>query len=410
MVAELYRATEVAAAHVAELTALTEPPVTALTRVVDRAGWIDVNVGGMRRVMAPIIDKLSEANTLGRVGEAVGGRVTGVQAGAVIGFLSGKVLGQFEFFDRPAGSCMLVAPNLVAVERQLDVDPSDFRLWVCLHEVTHRVQFTAVPWMRQHMLDEVQALSDTVDTDPDALRQRVSDALGELAKVAARAGRRRRRGLISVLATPEQRAVLDRVTAFMSVVEGHAEYVMNAVSPTVIPTQPVIEARFAQRRQRRQPARPAAAQAARPRRQDPPVRRRVGVRARGRRPGRARRLQRHLDGPRRPCRPRPRSPTRPPGSTASTADTAPMSGPHPAVAAIRRAVRESPARPTARCSSPARAAPTRSRWPPRWPSRRRGPGSRPAWSPSTTACSPDRPSRRAGSPRSATSSASTRCT
>ncbi len=246
MVDELYRSTAVAAEHVAELTALTEPPVTAITRVVDRDGWIDVNVGGMRRVMAPIVDKLASANTLGPIGESVGGRVTGVQAGAVIGFLSGKVLGQFEFFDREGGQLMLVAPNLVSVERQLDVNPSDFRLWVCLHEVTHRVQFTAVPWMRQHMLDEVQALSDTVDADPNALRQRLTDALGELSKVAR--GQGDGAGLISVLATPEQRAVLERVTAFMSVVEGHAEYVMNAVSPSVIPSQPIIEARFAQRR------------------------------------------------------------------------------------------------------------------------------------------------------------------
>jgi coenzyme F420 biosynthesis associated uncharacterized protein len=246
VVDELYRATDTAAAHVAELTGLTEPPVTALTRVVDRAGWIDVNVAGMQTVMSPIIDKLGASNSIGRVGEAVGGRVTGVQAGAIIGFLSGKVLGQFEFFDRQDGQLLLVAPNLVAVERQLDVNPSDFRLWVCLHEVTHRVQFTAVPWMRQHMLDEVKALSDTVDADPDALRQRVNDAIGELAKVVR--GQGDGAGLVSVLATPEQRAVLDRVTAFMSVVEGHAEYVMNAVSPTVIPTQPVIEARFAQRR------------------------------------------------------------------------------------------------------------------------------------------------------------------
>jgi coenzyme F420 biosynthesis associated uncharacterized protein len=164
----------------------------------------------------------------------------------VIGFLSGKVLGQFEFFDNDGGQLLLIAPNMVAVERQLEVDPSDFRLWVCLHEVTHRVQFTAVPWLRQHMLDEVSALSETVETDPNVLRQRVSDALGELVKVAR--GQGDGSGLLSVLASPEQRVVLDRVTAFMSLVEGHAEYVMNAVSPTVIPSQPLIEARFARRR------------------------------------------------------------------------------------------------------------------------------------------------------------------
>ncbi|MDT4959793.1 MAG: hypothetical protein QOD31_3592, partial [Pseudonocardiales bacterium] len=159
-----------------------------------------------------------------------------------------KVLGQFEFFDRPGGQLLLVAPNMVAVERQLKVDPSDFRLWVCLHEVTHRVQFTAVPWLRQHMLDEVAALTDAVETDPAAMRRRLSGAVSELVKVIR--GQGDGSGVMAVIATPEQRAILDRVTAFMSLVEGHAEYVMNAVSPDVIPSQEAIEKRFAQRRRR----------------------------------------------------------------------------------------------------------------------------------------------------------------
>jgi coenzyme F420 biosynthesis associated uncharacterized protein len=248
VVGELYQATLQAADHVAELTRLVEPPVSAVTRVVDRPGWIDANTAGMRRLLTPLVDKLAERNQVGRVAEAVGSRVTGVQVGALLAFLSGKVLGQFEFFDRPGGQLMLVAPNVVAVERQLQVDPHDFRLWVCLHEVTHRVQFTAVPWLRQHMLDEVKALTDTVETDPAALRRRVGNAMSELVKVAR--GQGDGSGLLAVLATPEQRAVLDRITAFMSLVEGHAEYVMNAVSPTVIPTQKEIEARFAARRRR----------------------------------------------------------------------------------------------------------------------------------------------------------------
>ena len=128
------------------------------------------------------------------------------------------------------------------------VEPSDFRLWVCLHEVTHRVQFTAVPWLRDHLLDEVRALTDAMETDPDALKQRLSGALGELVKVVR--GQDDGSGLIAVVASPEQRVIIDRVTAFMSLVEGHAEYVMNSVSPAVIPTQPQIEQRFAQRRRR----------------------------------------------------------------------------------------------------------------------------------------------------------------
>jgi coenzyme F420 biosynthesis associated uncharacterized protein len=245
---QLYRSTAQAADQVAHLTQLDEPPVTAVTRVIDRPAWIDANAGGMRTIMTPLVEKLAAEHPVGRIGARVGGTLTGTQIGVVLGFLSGKVLGQFEFFDRPGGQLLLVAPNLVAVERQLRVDPKDFRLWVCLHEVTHRVQFTAVPWLRQHMLDEVKALTDTFDTDPAALRRRLGNAVGELVKVAR--GQGDGAGLMAVLATPEQRVVLDRITAFMSLVEGHAEYVMNAVSPTVIPTQREIESRFAARRRR----------------------------------------------------------------------------------------------------------------------------------------------------------------
>ena len=245
---ELYHSAARAADHVAELTRLTEPQVTAATRVVDRPAWIDANAGGMRVVLAPIVERLRSQHALGQVGERIGGRVTGAQAGAVLGFLSGKVLGQFEFFDRPGGQLLLVAPNLVAVERQLKLDASDFRLWVCLHEVTHRVQFTAVPWLRQHMVDEVTALTESMDTDPAAIRQRLTGAASELVKVIR--GKDDGAGLMAALATPEQREILDRVGAFMSLVEGHAEYVMNAVDPAVIPSQPQIEKRFAVRRRR----------------------------------------------------------------------------------------------------------------------------------------------------------------
>jgi coenzyme F420 biosynthesis associated uncharacterized protein len=248
VVAELDSAAGVAAAHVAELTGLHEPPLTAVTRIVDRPGWIDVNARGMSNLTRPLVDKLSASANMGRLGEVIGGRVTGAQAGALLGFMSGKVLGQFEFFDEPNGQLLLVAPNVVDVERKLNVKPSDFRLWVCLHEVTHRVQFTAVPWMRTHMHDEVDALTSGLDLDPAAIKERLGKAMSELMKVVR--GEGDGTGIAGALATPEQRIVIDRLTGFMSLVEGHAEYVMNAVSPAVIPSQPEIEARFAVRRQK----------------------------------------------------------------------------------------------------------------------------------------------------------------
>ncbi|HEY0168388.1 MAG TPA: zinc-dependent metalloprotease [Jatrophihabitans sp.] len=247
-VRELRQATERAAAQVAELTRLTEPAVTAATVVVDRPGWIAANVASMSTVMDPLTEKLIESKHPGRLTTTVGGRITGAQAGTILAFLSGKVLGQFEFFSAHNGQLLLVAPNLVAVERALKLDPSDFRLWVCLHEVTHRVQFTAVPWMRQHMLEEIQALTDALDLDPEAVRERVKNVVSELSKAARGGGEGH--GLLSALASPETRVVMDRVTGFMSLIEGHAEYVMNAVPASVIPSQRDIERKFAARRRR----------------------------------------------------------------------------------------------------------------------------------------------------------------
>ena len=90
--------------------------------------------------------------------DAVGSRVTGVQVGAVLAFLASRVLGQYELFLPPdppvkatAGPAHPGRAQHRAAEHELDVDPHDFRLWVCLHEETHRLQFTAVPWLRDYV-------------------------------------------------------------------------------------------------------------------------------------------------------------------------------------------------------------------------------------------------------------------
>jgi len=248
VVAQLRELTDLAAGHVAELTRLREPPVTAKTVVVDRPGWITTNTASMATVMDPLAERLIEHRPPGKVASAIGSRATGAQAGAVLAFLAGKVLGQFEFFAEEKGQLLLVAPNIVAVERALQADPRDFRLWVCLHEVTHRVQFTAVPWMRRHMLDEVAALTEAMDVDPGAVLARLKSGVGELARAAR--GEGDGGGLIALFASPEAHAIIDRVTGFMSLVEGHAEYVMNAVDAGVIPSQADIERKFAVRRKR----------------------------------------------------------------------------------------------------------------------------------------------------------------
>jgi len=249
----LRRLSEVAAGHVEQITRLHTAGATPPVRVIDRPTWVGTNAEGMQRLLTPLIDKLEQRRPrpIGRLTAAVGPRVTGVQAGAVLAFLSGKVLGQFEFFAEPDGQLLLVAPNVVDAERMLGVDPGDFRLWVCLHEVTHRTQFTAVPWLRGYLGTEIDALVEAIDLDPEALRQRLAAVGRELGRMirGERDPSGARPGLLGLVQSPAQRAVVDRLTAFMSLVEGHAEYVMNAVDTDVIPSLPTLKERFGRRRQ-----------------------------------------------------------------------------------------------------------------------------------------------------------------
>ena len=182
--------------------------------VVDRPGWVSANIDGFRVILTPVIDRLAAKRRMpGPLTLTVGSRVTGAELGSILAYLATKVLGQYEIFlpeGQGAGRLTLVAPNIVATEQSLDVDPRDFRLWVCLHEMAHRLQFTAVPWLRQHLMDEITAYVDAVDLDPLSLLRR----LGHL--VGAAVGAVRGEGQVSLLElvqTPAQRAVLDRITS-----------------------------------------------------------------------------------------------------------------------------------------------------------------------------------------------------
>lgn len=213
------------------------PPAPVV--VVDRGGWVQANADGFATALAPVIDKLAEKST-SRAAQAVGRRVTGVEAGVVLGFLAGKVLGQFDPFFAPTGRLLLVAPNIVHVERELGVDPTDFRLWVCLHEETHRVQFTSTPWLGDHLMGEMRTLADSLE--PTSL---LDDGGARL--VAALRGRGDQ-SVMELIGGPEQQAIVDRVTGVMSLLEGHADVVMDGVGPTVIPTVTDIRKRFNKRR------------------------------------------------------------------------------------------------------------------------------------------------------------------
>jgi coenzyme F420 biosynthesis associated uncharacterized protein len=230
--------------------------------VVDRPGWIRANVDGFRVVLEPLVEQL-RARTPGAAGKssgpgsvisAVGSRVTGIQAGLILAYLSGRVLGQYELFLPPdtspqdgeqPGRLTLVAPNIVMIERELEVDPHDFRRWVCLHEETHRLQFTAVPWLRDYVQQQMTEFLLASELDPAAMLQRLRAAADAMAG-AVRGGDGG--SLIEAVATPAQIAIMDRLTAVMTLVEGHGDYVMDAVGPQVVPSVAQIRERFNSRR------------------------------------------------------------------------------------------------------------------------------------------------------------------
>ena len=222
--------------------------------VVDRASWSRANTQSFAVMLKPAIEKLLESRraTLTPGAAAVSGAITGSQLGAILAFLSSKVLGQYDPFsalaedsNAPAGGrLLLVAPNIIAVERELNVTPEDFRLWVCLHEQTHRVQFAAAPWLRHHMLTQIDDLSGHLLGNVDSLMERATAAARSLKDRSASGTTPGRGVILDLLQDPEEKAAISHLTAVMSLLEGHANVVMDAVDASIVPSVKTIRQRF----------------------------------------------------------------------------------------------------------------------------------------------------------------------
>lgn len=246
--------------HVRETTGLGRELPVLEGDVVDRPGWLR----GAARGLAELTDAaLATTDTAGeRGGQLLGGlgsRSAGLQAGVVLAYLGTKVLGQYDPFtpvsgsDRP-GRLLLVAPNIVAAQRALEVPDEDFQMWVCLHESTHRLQFNAVPWLRDYFAASLGNLLTEMEASTGELLSRFPAVFREM-----RSGRQGERGdggesspgvlgVIELLQSPEQRAAFDRIIAISTLLEGHADHVMDAVGPRVVPSVHMIRRRFTERR------------------------------------------------------------------------------------------------------------------------------------------------------------------
>ncbi len=245
VVAELREQAAYVAGPVREVTGLPGDDDGGKVSVVDRPGWIRANVDGFRVVFDPLVEHMRESGKApppGSVLTTVGSRVTGMQAGLILAYLASRVLGQYELFlppdpqrpaaQAPAGRLTLVAPNIVMVERELGVSPSDFRRWVCLHEETHRTQFTSVSWLRPYVQQQMTDFLLASDLDPASILDRLRAAADAVA--GAVRGNADGESLIEAMQTPRQREILDRLTAIMTLVEGHGDFVMDAVGPAVV--------------------------------------------------------------------------------------------------------------------------------------------------------------------------------
>jgi coenzyme F420 biosynthesis associated uncharacterized protein len=204
--------------------------------VVSRHEWVEANVGSFGVLLAPAEQKLEEQDG---VGASVAARVVAVELGAVLGLLSRRVLGQYELVlpraDGVVGdTVMFVGANMLALERQFEFRPAEFRFWVALHECTHRAQFVGVPWLRDYFLSLVADLVASAVPEPGRMQRLTSELRG-----AASSGEPLvdERGLFGIFASPAQRDVIDRVQALMSLLEGHGHVVMDRIGERELLTQ-----------------------------------------------------------------------------------------------------------------------------------------------------------------------------
>jgi coenzyme F420 biosynthesis associated uncharacterized protein len=192
--------------------------------VMARSEWIRANLTGLQRLLEPLAERLlsgrSSRHQLKR-------KAMGAQAGALFGYVGRRVLGQYDVFLPPddEGLLYFVGPNVAEVEHRYELPPRDFRLWVSIHEVTHRVQFGAAPWLRGHLQGLVDTYLDGISLDSREIFDQLKRAVEE-----ARSSPDARMGGIFLLLTPEQRELFTQMQGLMSLLEGHASYVMNEVA------------------------------------------------------------------------------------------------------------------------------------------------------------------------------------
>jgi coenzyme F420 biosynthesis associated uncharacterized protein len=226
---------ELAQVATREMTAISllEAPVTHETVVVDRVGWVESNMNALGVIAQIALEEGDDGNPLAD-------RAGAIQTGLALGWASGKVLGQYEALVNP-GRLLLVAPNITQVAQSLDVDERDFQLWVCLHEETHRLQFGAVPWMQGHFIDLIKEMIGAEKLSGRAYPWRLIQVINALIRNDGSS-------VIELVQSDDQVRIYRRIVALLTLLEGHADYVMDQGGPDLVPSVTEIRQKFEVRR------------------------------------------------------------------------------------------------------------------------------------------------------------------
>jgi coenzyme F420 biosynthesis associated uncharacterized protein len=224
--------------------------------VISRGEWADANITGMIALMAPLADKIGQRLDQSSLPIRTAQRgVVSVEVGALLGYISRRVLGQYDLlvpgttnvraraFSRRTGSATdadpadgalyFVGVNMVEMQHRFSFVPEEFALWVALHEVTHRFQFAGVPWLKERFLDLVHTYLSSMEMNAKGLAERLATAGTRL---ISRSLAPEERNPMYLLADEDQRRILNQMQALMAVVEGHGNFVMDSVGAAVIPS------------------------------------------------------------------------------------------------------------------------------------------------------------------------------
>lgn len=241
--------------RVADTTGLRSLSGDARARVTDRPGWVRANLASFQRLLRPLTERLGERMASGPMAP-LARRMAAAEIGLMLGWMSSRVLGQYDLLviedERPDEQDLVyyVGPNVLSLEKRFAFPPREFRLWLALHETTHRAQFTGIPWMREHFLGLVSTVLGAVDPDP----KRFFEAVGRIA-TEVRQGRNPldEGGLPALFASADQRAALERMSGLMSLLEGHGDVTMDRAGADRIPSAERFTRVLRQRRQQGNP-------------------------------------------------------------------------------------------------------------------------------------------------------------